>query len=163
MPVTPGDTLEIRRAQREEADALTALCRRAKAHWGYPAKWLAAWESDLRVTPDEAGSGAMFVGHTARDGVVGFFRLRRPSRRWHLEHLWVEPSCLGRGFGRALLQAACAEARGRGARRVHLTSDPHAEAFYVKQGARRAGEREYVLQGTRRVLPRLVFELVAGD
>jgi len=157
--VLSPDSLEIRPAQRDEGDALTALCRRSKAHWGYPPAWLEAWADDLRVTPAEATSGDFFVADTAQQARVGFFGLKRPARRWHLEHLWVEPALLGRGLGRALLQAALKEARRRGARRLYVTSDPHAEAFYLKHGAQRVGERRYVLAGTPRVLPRLVFSL----
>ena len=34
--------MTIRRARPDEADALTALATRAKAHWGYDAEFMAA-------------------------------------------------------------------------------------------------------------------------
>jgi GNAT superfamily N-acetyltransferase len=159
VPVSLDDPFMIRPARRDEAEALTALCRRAKAHWGYPAEWLALWAEDLRVTADYAASGDVFVGVTQEGEAVGFFGLRHPARRWHLDHLWIDPAWMRRGFGRRLLSAACVEAWARGARRLHLKSDPHAEEFYLKHGARRVGADVAMLAGQRRELPRLVFDL----
>jgi hypothetical protein len=43
--------------------------------------------------------------------------------------------------GRTLLREAVTQARARGALIVEIQADPHAEAFYVRAGARRIGER----------------------
>ena len=54
-------TVTIERADAAEADelapVLTALCRRAKAHWGYPADLLARWADDLRIEPADIVAG----------------------------------------------------------------------------------------------------------
>jgi hypothetical protein len=34
----------IRLATADDTPGLTAIARAAKAHWGYPAEWLAGWE-----------------------------------------------------------------------------------------------------------------------
>lgn len=39
----------IRRAQPEEAEALTALIMRSKAHWGYSQELLDGWRSALTL------------------------------------------------------------------------------------------------------------------
>jgi hypothetical protein len=41
----------IRRAIPDDAQQLSELARRAKAHWNYPAEWLAAWQSELTIEP----------------------------------------------------------------------------------------------------------------
>ena len=46
-----------------------------------------------------------------------------------------------------------------GARTVTIQSDPNAEGFYQKMGARRAGENVYELEDKERVLPLMVVEL----
>ena len=40
----------------DEADCLTALCMRSKAHWGYDAAFMHACREELRMTAVAAGS-----------------------------------------------------------------------------------------------------------
>src|SRR5690349_21334709 len=50
----PGDTLSfmrIRRAAAGDADTLSDLAHRAKAHWGYPASWMREWDPQLTIIP----------------------------------------------------------------------------------------------------------------
>lgn len=147
-----------RRAEPSEAEALTCLCRAAKRHWGYPTAWMEAWAEDLRVTPDYLAASPVFVAELAGE-IIGFFGLRREADDWHLEHLWLEPRHIGRGWGRALFAAAVAEARRLGATRLRIRSDPNAEAFYRHLGAVRTGLEEYDLLGTRRAVPHLLYVL----
>ena len=44
--------LQIRRALSGDSERLTQIARAAKAHWGYPEAWLAAWKPILRITPE---------------------------------------------------------------------------------------------------------------
>jgi GNAT superfamily N-acetyltransferase len=64
---------------------------------------------------------------------------------------------MGRGLGRRLFQAAVLHARSLGARELEITSDPNAEAFYLRHGARRVGE--VASQPAGRLLPLLVLAL----
>lgn len=154
VPVFPA--FRIRPAVAAEAAELTALCRRAKAHRGYPAEWLAAWADDLRVTPEEAASGRVFVAETAADGRVGFGGLSERAGRWWLEHLWVEPGRHGRGCGRTLFATALTEAQRRGVSELWIVADPQAEGFYRRLGARRVGTERGEVCGVARELPLLV-------
>lgn len=51
----------IRRAVSAEAGRLTELARAAKAHWGYPPAWLAAWEGELTITPATVAANHVFA------------------------------------------------------------------------------------------------------
>ncbi len=158
MPVSSLTPLVIRRAEAREADALTALCRAAKRHWGYPAEWLAAWTDELRITPAVIAAQWIYVGEEA-GRTVGFFGLRRDEVHgaWHLEHLWLDPAHIGRGCGRELFGAAVRLARALGVRELHVKADPNAEGFYLKMGAVRRSQQVYELCGTRREVPLMVY------
>ena len=94
-----------------------------------------------RATPlIESGEVTILL---AGDGPHGFAQLRfRPSLYTgaldaHLEELYVVPERRGRGFGRALLEAAMEHARGRGAARIDLNTsvdDLAARALYESTG-----------------------------
>ena len=149
--------LTLRAARADEHAALTALARRAKAHWGYSADALARWHDALTVT--RASIESLPTAVAERDGaVVGFFQLRLDEPDAALEHLWVQPEQIGHGIGRALLQRALGDARAAGHGRLCIDADPHAEAFYRACGAVRVGEVAAPIEGQRqRVRPQMVL------
>ena len=44
--------LQIRRVFPEEATALSEIAFAAKAHWGYPERWLEIWKPQLTFSPE---------------------------------------------------------------------------------------------------------------
>ncbi len=149
---------EIRRCDSRQAGRLTEIAHAAKRHWGYPDRYIAAWRGELTLTP------AFVVSHEVHAAVIGatlagFYALARDGKRVELEHLWVDPSRIGQGVGRALFRHALERARSLGARTIEVTSDPNAEGFYARMGAQRVGNVEAPVLGEARRLPRLSLEI----
>ena len=94
----------------------------------------------LRVRESEIAAGRVLVAETAADGVLGVAAVLPEGpdagAAADLDLLFVEPARLGGGAGRALFAAAAALAARLGARRLTILADPHAAAFYERQGAR---------------------------
>lgn len=155
--------MRIRRATADDADALSDLAHRAKAHWGYPAHWMREWDAQLTIIPGYLELHDVWVSE--RDGaIVGMCALEDRGDRWTLEHVWVEPAVHGRGVGRALVEHALGEARRRHQGVVELLADPFASGFYERLGARRAGAVPAPMPGARdRTLPRYEFVLPDVD
>jgi predicted N-acetyltransferase YhbS len=130
--------LVIRCAVPAEAARLTDLARAAKACWGYPAAWLAAWAADLAITPEYVGAHRVFAAEIAGE-LVGVCAVEDLRERWALEHVWVARVQHGRGIGQALVWHALEAARAHRPGVVQVTSDPHAAGFYERLGARRVG------------------------
>jgi len=146
----------LRAARADDAEALTRLARDAKAHWGYPAELLELWRDELTVTPETIAARTVLVAE--RDGVpVGMTALAGKGQELELTDLWVAPGAMGAGIGRRLFERSLAVARARGALRVVLDSDPHAEEFYAHLGARRIGT--VPSQPSGRELPRMLVAL----
>ncbi len=130
--------ITIRPARPHEADALSALCKRAKAHWGYDAEFLRLSEASLTIGPALIGSGLVLVAEDAR--LLGLASLDPlGDGAWDLLHMFVEPGAMGRGVGRLLFAAIAALARQNGGATLSVLADPNAEAFYLRMGARRTG------------------------
>ena len=53
--------MEIRPAHESEAERLSALALRSKAHWGYPADVLEGWRGDLSVSAADFRDHRIFV------------------------------------------------------------------------------------------------------
>ena len=147
----------IRRATADDADALSDLAHRAKAHWGYPAAWMREWDAQLTIIPGYLEMHDVWVSDE-NGAIVGMCALEDRKDHWNMEHVWVDPAAHGRGVGRALVMHALEEARRRHAGVVELLSDPYASGFYERLGARRAGEVPAPMPGAKdRTLPRFEF------
>jgi len=146
--------IEIRRAVRSDSERATELARAAKAHWKYPAEWLASWQADLAITAEMIDRHPTFVACLG-DQVVGVCQLQEADERVMLEHVWVDPDVHGRGVGRALVEHARREAPGI----MMVVADPNAVGFYVKLGARPVGEVAGPMPGAPdRTLPLLELD-----
>lgn len=144
----------IRPARPDEAEELSALAFRSKAHWGYDEEFLAACRGELTYSPGDLAARRATVA-VLSGTIVGFYTLDG-SGDLELGNLWVDPARLGHGIGRKLWEHAVAAARSYGSASLSLDADPHAEGFYLAMGAVRVGDTQStVFPG--RVLPRMRF------
>lgn len=137
-------SLKIRRAHAHEAERLTRLAVRSKAHWGYSQGFLDACRTELTVDASRFGSSdsECFVA-TGDDSIYGFYVLERVSASvYELDALFVAPEVIGEGVGRQLVEHAAALLGERGVARMIIQGDPHATGFYVSLGAQQVGARE---------------------
>lgn len=153
-------TIEIRPARHGEADALSALCVRSKAHWGYDQDFMRLATSALQIEAAAVGEGRVLVAVDECDRPLGVAACRplEDDGDFDLSHLFVEPCGLRRGIGRALFEAARAWCIERDGKRLAILSDPNAVAFYQRLGARLIGEAPSdAIPG--RMLPRFEYRL----
>jgi GNAT superfamily N-acetyltransferase len=149
--------VNVRRALPGESQALTELAFAAKALWGHLEAQLRAWANDLRISPESILSEPTFVIEEER-GLVGVVQLGTKNRPWSIEHLWVHPAEVRRGLGSQLVRHVLRYARERGEPELQVDSDPQAEQFYLRLGARRVGEVAAPIEGhPSRVRPQLVL------
>jgi ribosomal protein S18 acetylase RimI-like enzyme len=154
--------MNIRPAVEAEAQLLSGLAMRAKAHWGYADEALDNWRHELAVSAADIREKPTFVA-MVEGAVAGFYSLRPARSSWELDNLWVVPELMRHGIGRALLDHALETAARGGATEVAVDADPNAEAFYLACGAVRRGEVPAPIRGQReRVRPQLAF-LQPGD
>ena len=158
MSRAPAPLVSIRRCVADDAPRLTTIAHSAKRHWGYPETFLRMWAADLTLTPafvtDHHVYGAISAGR-----LVGMYALAGELPQMELEHFWVTPEAMGAGVGRRLMDHARRVAGAHGARTIRIASDPNAEGFYLRMGARRVGAEASTPPG--RTLPVLVLDV--GD
>lgn len=150
--------MQIERAKPEDAATLTELAFIAKRHWGYSEQQIESWRDVLTLTPDFIAShethAAVVGGRT-----VGFYALGRKGDGLDLLHMWVLPDAMGRGTGRALFLHALERVQALGFQKLEIESDPNAEGFYQRMGARRIGLSIHETGQQRRELPVLIYEI----
>jgi GNAT superfamily N-acetyltransferase len=133
--------LTLRAARPGEVDELSALALRSKAHWGYDDAFLDACRDELTLHADDLVSGVVMVAE-AEGEVVGVSRLTGPDRdgEGEADMLFVAPEHIGAGIGHALFARLRADAVALGCTALRIEADPHAVAFYERQGAVRVGD-----------------------
>jgi GNAT superfamily N-acetyltransferase len=134
---------------------LAGLALRSKAHWQYPAEFIAALRPSFTPSGDDVTAWPVYVLEDDA-GAIGYFGFRRIEGEAFLHDMWVEPARIGNGFGRTLWQHAVRVARAAGFFPFSIESDPNAEGFYLAMGARTIGSR--VSLETGRTLPLLRYD-----
>jgi GNAT superfamily N-acetyltransferase len=144
--------ISIRRVVPNEADALTKIALTAKAHWGYPKRWMEIWKPQLTFSPEYFEENESWIA-LENDTLIGFYTLLDKSGNSWLENLWILPDYMGKGIGKTLFLHAVDVSRGRGCKKLQLEADPNAIGFYEKMGMNKIGERQSEVEGQPRILP----------
>lgn len=151
--------LVIRRARAEDALRLSEIAHDAKRYWGYSEDLMRLWQDDLTITPDFIARYPVYLACSEGE-VSGFYALTIEGEIIELAHLWVHPPHMGGDIGRKLFFHALDTARDSGLTTLRIASDPHAEGFYRRMGARLVGRVPSRPEG--RELPLLAFDLFAA-
>lgn len=106
----------------------------------------------MRVTPEIILENEVFV-MSEKDEIVGFYELKIDEDLAELEHLWINTANIGFGIGKKLFAHALEKAGSLNAKTLNIKSDPNAEGFYNKMGAKRIGDEVSEIKRNKRILP----------
>jgi len=150
----------LRSPQPDQAAALSDLCVRSKAVWGYDAAFLEACRAALTLTADDWMDSELQVAMEG-ERILGLAQVRGSGQVVELDKLFIEPEARAAGIGRQLFDWCVAAARKRGATVMTIDADPGAADFYRRMGAIDDGVvASSVIPG--RFLPRLKVDLASG-
>jgi GNAT superfamily N-acetyltransferase len=124
----------LRTPRHDEAALLTDLCLRSKAVWGYDEAFMQACRSELTLTASNLQSSYLKVAEMG-GRLVGVAQVTVKGEHAELDKLFVEPTCLRSGAGKALLEWATTTASDSGAATMVIEADPGAAGFYRRMGA----------------------------
>jgi N-acetylglutamate synthase-like GNAT family acetyltransferase len=128
--------MRLRPAKQSEAHALSELCFRSKAHWGYDAAFMEQSRKALTISKTKIRDVPVVVAVDEGEHLLGVYALEAQGRVIDLDLLFVDPPAIGSGIGKALFKDAISEARMLGGREMTVLADPHAAGFYEKMGCR---------------------------
>ena len=143
-------------AEAKHADFLRDTLIASKGHWGYSYEQLEKWRANLRF--EEGYIAHNTVKLVLKDGeMIGFFAIVNGDTN-DLDHLWLLPNAIGKGYGSKVFERILKECKALKISEFYIVSDPDAVGFYLKKGALKVGE--VYSEAQRRLLPKLKFVLV---
>ena len=157
----PGRSIRgkiIARATPEQAETLTQIALAAKRHWGYPDAWIQLWSPSLTITPEFIEAHETYVAWM-EEQPAGFCAISRENEVANVEHLWVAPAYIGKGVGSTLFEYMLSRCKELGVQVLKIESDPNAQSFYERMGARKVGEVVGEVDGHPRLLPILEMKI----
>ncbi|MDX1378282.1 MAG: GNAT family N-acetyltransferase [Anaerolineales bacterium] len=150
--------IKIRRAVPNDAPALSAIAYSAKAHWGYPKRWMEIWKPQFDFLPVYFEERDSWVAEV--DGKpIAFYTLEERDNKAWIENLWVHPDYMGKRIGKQLFMHALTRSRQKGHLILQLEADPNALGFYENMGMYKVGETNYPIEGQTRILPVMEIKL----
>jgi GNAT superfamily N-acetyltransferase len=153
--------LTIRAPTIDELSSLSDLCFRSKAVWGYDEAFMEACRGELSFEPRDLALTSIAVAeHNGKP--IGVAQVKAVDGTADLLKLFVEPSALRSGTGKALLVWATDVAKKLGATQLTIDADHDAAQFYRRMGAYDVGEAP---SGSvpGRMLPKLAMNLCPAD
>ena len=153
--------LTIRAPTIDELSGLSDLCFRSKAVWGYDEEFMEACRGELSFEPRDLALTPIAVAeHNGKS--IGVAQVKVVDGRADLLKLFVEPTALRSGIGKALLVWVTDVAKKLGATQLTIEADPDAAPFYRRMGAYDVGEAP---SGSvpGRMLPKLAMNLRPVD
>ncbi len=148
----------IVKATRQDAQNLSELAMRSKAHWGYDESFMTQAQDELTYDAFDLDEHItyMAVDHGLTTGFYQLIHINDATVE--LDALFIAPQFIGQGLGERLFNHAVSQARESGYKAMSILSDPFAEGFYLKLGCVKVGEKPS-LSIPGRFLPALVFAL----
>jgi GNAT superfamily N-acetyltransferase len=134
--------ITIRSAAVIEQKFLEALQLRASLTNEGDRDALLAHPDAIEIPLKQITGGRVFVAESGAT-TVGFSAIEpRPDGGTELDALFVEPTVRRQGVGRLLVEYCAEIARSGGSKALHVTGNPHAEAFYRVCGFEQIGTIE---------------------
>ena len=137
--------MNIRRAIPQDSATLTEISFASKGYWNYPPEYFEIWKNELTITAAYIETNHVYlIEENGRP--VGYYAVVILEEEiplpvfvmepgvW-LEHVFVRPEEIGRGYGRRLMRHLGETAAREKWEEIKILVDPHACDFYQKLGA----------------------------
>jgi GNAT superfamily N-acetyltransferase len=130
----------IIKATEQDAKKLTELTFKSKAFWGYSTALMELWKEELTINAAYFEEYVVYKS-LENDRITAFCSYKIEVDCIYLDMFFVDPEFIGKGYGHALIVFLKSHCKGLGSY-IELHADPHATAFYIKNGFEITGKME---------------------
>jgi GNAT superfamily N-acetyltransferase len=143
-------------ARMEDAPLLSATAFLSKSVWGYSTQQMQLWTEELTLSETYIKSHQVVKVYDDQT-LIGFYSLVAGEEYWKLDHFWLLPEAIGKGYGKDIFAQLTAQVRTQGAQVLEVSAEPNAEGFYEKMGGQLLKKVNSKIEG--RHLPVYQFKL----
>lgn len=122
----------FRNATIKDIQLLNKVSIASKKYWKYPDEWLEKWCDELTLKFDDFKKNVIIVIEISNI-IIGFCSISENSEQYEIEHLWILPEFIGKGYGKLPLDQSLHQVIKK-EKDIIVIADPNAESFYKKQG-----------------------------
>jgi streptomycin 6-kinase len=134
-------TINVKNATLNDIDLLNKLLCCSKSYWGYDEKFMNLFMEKLSITKNYLENNNVKIAFFDTS-IAGFYSFSINSDGdLELDNFFLHPNYIGKGLGSELWNACCNTAKEYNKEFFIIWSDPNAEAFYLKMGCKKIGER----------------------
>lgn len=127
-------TILYKKAKAEDCNLLTETAISAKKYWGYADELIRQWIDLLTITEDNLQRGQVYKCF-AEEEYIGFFALVPKGNYILVEHLWLLPEFLNKGYGTQTIKEIKRISKEEGFKYIEVFAEPNTNEFYEKMGA----------------------------
>lgn len=139
----------IQKATAADIPQLNKISWASKSYWNYPTGWMERWREGLMLQKEQLETSSVFKIWDDQE-IFGFCLINEEEEYYEVEHLWILPAYIGKGYGKQLLEESLKRAVVNN-KPIQVEADPNAEAFYARRGFVTFGQKESYPKG--RFLP----------
>lgn len=149
--------INIRRAKVGEASILTNIAINSEAYWGYDEEYMESFKNTYGVSENYISNYPTFLIEDNQI-IVGFYSILMNVGETELEHFFINPNYIGKGYGKLLWNHVIENAKNLNIKQLEIVTSPEAIDFYIKMGAVKIGEVESLVKVGRKI-PRLIYNV----
>ncbi|MBX3021887.1 MAG: GNAT family N-acetyltransferase [Bdellovibrionales bacterium] len=133
--------MQIVRAREEYLSELNEIIASSKRYWNYSEAYLSKAIPLLMLSSEYLKENLCFQVVNADNEIAGFFSVIDDRANHFLDHLWIKPGSMRKGYGRLAIDFVRALAAKKGWDNLLVLPDPEAVPFYKKCGFVETGLR----------------------
>lgn len=126
-------SITIELASVLDCELLTQTAITSKQYWGYSDTLIEQWKDQLTITEESFANSTIFKCFNEGE-YIGFFAVKEKKDYMQLDHLWLLPSHIKKGYGAQIMNRVKEYAHQRGSRYIEVYADPNSNGYYEKQG-----------------------------
>lgn len=139
--------IKYTQAAWDDLETINSLMHRSKAHWGYDEAFMNKFMQLFQMTSDYLEKNKVRLFFETDDSPcstpIGFYSFSLNAEGdYELDNFFIDPSYIGKGFGKSMWHHLVADLKSCGAKKFVLWSDPGAENFYKKMGCAKIGVKK---------------------
>lgn len=130
-----------------DSKLLTETSFHSKKMWGYSDELMNLWKQDLEISEEYILKNKVFKIYDEKV-FIGFFAFKsHEAKVIELDHLWLKPGQIKKGYGRSVFEFILNYLRNTGHLNFNLTAEPNAKGFYDKMGGKVLGKFQSKVSG----------------